>query len=265
VYFARAAALYRQSTSAAAANSLTSSLAPAKFTFDVAPSASAPQQHHQQQQQQQQPTGSEQASPSSPIPSSATVGGVAPTSATGDGRRFGGSLRPPRRSVSCKYPAGNRQRLSPKSCLRGETDDGLPSPPAAAAVVGFATPPHLSSPSSSSSVVALLSADDSAAAGASGTRAGGGGGSGLCAGLLGAFGAAAIGFPSSAASLAAAGAKRTSNSAPHSRSSSWRKARRPKDSLLQQSMQWNQNGTMSGISIESEVIDKLQQLKLMQV
>lgn len=235
IYFARAAALYRQSNhkpeTCLTPRPSPSYVAPSRFTFDQAITTSI------QSGIEQQPLP----------PCNSSIAADCPATANN---------HPPRRSVSCKYPSGSRHGLSPKSCLRGDTGDQ----PMTTFTAASGDPSSTHALPSSPSIVALSNADESAS-GVTGPRS-----SGLFAGLRGAFGAAAVGNSTSSAAAAnvvsASGEHRAFNSAPHSRSSSWRKARRPRESIISQ----YHNGIKSGgVSLESEVIEKLQQLKLMQV
>jgi len=247
IYFARAAALYQLSvTSTPEDKSVLKQspcfISPSKLKSNVT-ALTFPQQ---------QPSETADLQPSSsPSGPSSDSPAVAVLSSAVNSQHKAGHLHPPRRSASCKYPAGNRRRFSPRSCLQSEADDDRTFSVEIAAQ-DLTTRSSALSPSYAEG---LVNVDDSVAALEDGAYRICG--VGLCNGRLG---ATTVGFPSSAAVLAARGAPRTCNSAPHSRSSSWRKARRPRDSLSQ----WNQNAITNGVSLESEVIEKLQQLKLMQ-
>ena len=206
VYFARAAALYRTTTTSDEHQSSTKTRPP--------PLASS--------------------SPSTVLTASADLHSVPTTPRPPTAGVWSSSLRPPpRRSVSCKYPAGSRRRLSPKTCFRAENESSDD--------INLVEPlPTSAAPQTSDH--RLLIADDSVTAARQASLNGG------------------------SSTALGPGGRRTCSSAPHSRSSSWRKARRPKDSTT-----WGLSGgvgsgsTGAGVSLESAVFDKLQQLKLMQV
>lgn len=217
---------------------------------------------------------------------------------TSSGNHGGGdqSLRPPRRSCSCKYPAGSRRRrLSPKGCLRGAGSDdsidevhvttkktsqsgsGSASPARKSPPCGqlaSASAPSMASMTGLLPNVVLLAADAEQMAGRPITPL-----VGACCvpGLIGMVDRIVPGGRAGGPCSAAGGStspgtshgqvvRRTCSSAPHSRSSSWRKSRRQNESLLtQQNQQQQQQHSSTGVSLEAEVIEKLRQLKLMQV